>query len=278
MRDVLAEEGFQTLREAGVSPEDVAVAFLGLAGVGRERDRVQVAQMAAQIGLARGVLVDSDARIALAGAFAGEPGIILIAGTGSICYGINEEGEMARSGGWGYLLGDEGSGYFLGQQALIAALKDFDGRGQKTELRPVLEEKFGVENISLIIPAVYSGKISREAIAGLAPLVFDTADRGDAVAREILQRAGLALAGLTRAVAVRLGLTGKLIRLALIGGLFSRKRWFIGPIREELGALSPGVEIVKPQLEPVLGAVLLALQACHITLTKDILRNLSRSS
>ncbi len=154
----------QQSRMADVVPDYM---YLGLAGAGRASDR-QAAQVAlAKAGVANALTVDTDASIALAGAFPMGPGIIIIAGTGSICYGKAAGGEVVRCGGWGYLLGDEGSGYFIGREALLAALKDLDGRGPATTLRRRLEQACQVERIDLVISRVYGGDLDRAAIAAL---------------------------------------------------------------------------------------------------------------
>lgn len=121
----------------GIAPADLdneLIVVLGLAGADRPRDKanLQKALMAKLPAKPRYLVIENDARIALAGATGGKPGVVLIAGTGSIALGIDEQGQTIRCGGWGPILGDEGSGYAMGKAALIAVMRDYDGRGPST--------------------------------------------------------------------------------------------------------------------------------------------------
>ncbi|OQX87103.1 hypothetical protein B6D60_04745, partial [candidate division KSB1 bacterium 4484_87] len=145
--------GFQKLLKTGnVDVKRVRFIFLGLAGAGRKSDQIEIKKLFDKTPYQGKIYVDNDAIIALAGAFGTRPGIIIISGTGSICFGKNNEGKLERSGGWGYLLGDEGSGYFIGRSAIIAALKDFDGRGDRTRLLQEIISHFQLKSIEEIIP------------------------------------------------------------------------------------------------------------------------------
>jgi N-acetylglucosamine kinase-like BadF-type ATPase len=130
---------------------------------------------------------------------------------------------VVRSGGWGYLLGDEGSGFFIGQQAIMAALKDLDGRGEKTRLREEIERRFQLAQIDLIIPKIYKQEIDRVEISKLAPLVFELAVENDFAAAEIIRRTGHEQGKMVKAVAEKLELLNKKIRVALIGGIFHQR-------------------------------------------------------
>ena len=142
LKEVLSSLLHEILRKATVPVSNVSKIYLGLAGAGRESDQQEIRQIFSDTEFKGLIEVNSDAIIALAGAFSNQPGIILIAGTGAICFGKNSQGDIIRSGGWGYLLGDEGGGYYIGKRAIIASLKDFDGRGEKTSLKSVIEKKF----------------------------------------------------------------------------------------------------------------------------------------
>jgi len=265
------------LQLSRVPKEKVAHIYLGLAGAGRESDRREIKQLLAG-SYAKGITVESDARIALAGAFAGKPGIILIAGTGAICFGKNADSPVVRSGGWGYLLGDEGSGYYVGQQAIIAALKDLDGRAEKTSLRQIIESHYGLKQIDEIIPLIYKGKIDRTEISSLAPLVFEVSQKGDAVAMNIIKRTGQELGKLVKAVAERLNLRHKPIHIALVGGLINIKDVFINEIFKELYELSWDIEVSEPLFSPAIGAVILSFEECGFKMNDDILNNLKKAA
>jgi N-acetylglucosamine kinase-like BadF-type ATPase len=205
---------------AGLPAGPATAAGFCSTGVGRPAEREMVERALREKKLAAKIIVDSDAMAALTAAFGGGSGIIVIAGAGVIGFGRTPNGEIIRVGGWGYLLGDEGSGFALVQAALIAALKDWDGRGEKTTLRPVFEKHFNVTSIELIISKIYSSDFDRGKFAELAPLVFDAADQGDTVANEIIRNSGRGLGNLAAAAAKR-GKWNFPISLALIGNIFA---------------------------------------------------------
>ena len=270
---------FQMLGLSQPNPSSpVKQMYMGLAGAGRPSDRNEIKQLFSDISFIENVAVDSDAMIALAGAFGGEPGIIIIAGTGSICFGKNDHGEVFRSGGWGYLLGDEGSGFFIGQQAVMAALKDLDGRGEKTALRNAIEKHFNLSQIDQIIPKIYKQEIDRAGISRLAPLVFETAQENDPVAADIIRVAGIEQGKMAKAVAEKMALLNKRIRVALIGGVFNQREILENEIAKELYELSWDVEIIEPLYSPVIGAAISALKEIGIDINQKVLDNLKKSS
>jgi N-acetylglucosamine kinase-like BadF-type ATPase len=270
--------GFTTLMtSANVAPNKIDQLFLGLAGAGRESDRKEIVELFGDTEVAKKITVDSDAMVALAGAFGVGPGIIIISGTGAICFGKNNEGKIVRSGGWGYLLGDEGSGYFIGREAIIASLKDLDGRGEKTKLRKRLEEHFNLSSIDQIIPHIYQNRIDRVAIADLAPIVFEQAKHDDTIAEEIVRRTGKELGILAKAVAQRLNFENDEIKVALIGSIFKQKDVLINEISKELYEISWNIEIIDPMFAPQFGAALLALQNSGVEINEMLLKNLQYS-
>ena len=169
------------------------------------------------------VVVTDDAVVALAGATAGEPGIVTIAGTGSIAFGRNAAGQTARVGGWGYIFGDEGSGFDIARQALRAALRAEEGWGPHTALRPTLIEATGSADANGVLHCFYTPDWPRSRVAGLAPLVDEAAMGGDAVARDILHNAAQQLAMLTSAVRQQLWTPGQPARVIWTGGVFGSR-------------------------------------------------------
>ena len=204
--------------------------------------------------------------------------IIIIAGTGAICFGKSADDTVERSGGWGYLLGDEGSGFFVGQQAIMAALKALDGRGAKTRLREAIEKKFGLKQIDLIIPKIYKGEIDRPTIASIGPIVFELAADNDPVATEIVNRTGKEQGKMARAVAEKLNLNNQKIQIGLIGGVFNRRDVLENKIAAELSDLSTDIEIGEPQNPPVIGAAILAMKFAGVALNETILKNFSQAA
>jgi N-acetylglucosamine kinase-like BadF-type ATPase len=261
-------------KRGGLSGATISAAGFCSTGVGRPADRELVERALDEKKIAQKIIAESDALAALTGAFGGAPGIIVIAGTGVICFGRAPNGEIIRVGGWGYLLGDEGSGFAVAQAALIAALKDWDGRGAKTALRAIFEKHFAVASVELMISQIYSSDFDRGKFAELAPLVFAAADQGDAVAQEIIKNAGRGHGDLIRA-ALKRGHWPTPVPLALIGNLFRRRDALLPGLREIVS--EQDFHLMSPRFEPAVGAALLAMMAAGISLAKNFLKNLERS-
>jgi N-acetylmuramic acid 6-phosphate etherase len=243
---------------AGLRRQPVAAACLGLAGAGRPEEQVIIREWASQVQLAGAVMVTGDTPLLLA---AGTPdgwGAALVAGTGSMAFVQDREGRTARAGGWGYLLGDEGSGYALTVEALRAIAQATDGRAPATELMPRFLGRLGLAQPQELIGAVYQGGLDRAALAALAPLVFEAAGAGDRVAEEIIGRGAEQLAAAVAAAARRLNLEQVPLPLALAGGVLLASRDYRERVLRELESQSirPGpVTLVR---EPAEGALRLA--------------------
>ena len=239
----------------------VAAACLGLAGIDRQEGLDIIHRWATQVNLAEEVLVANDATLLLA---AGTPdgwGLAVIAGTGSIAFVKTPTGELGRCGGWGYLMGDEGSAYRIAVQGLRAACRAFDGIGSPTILTEQFVEAMKLEGVPDLIPAVYRGAWNRAAIAGLAPLVLAASEEGDVVAAAIVHEEATELAR-TAAGAVKVnGLPTVGLPIALAGGVLTLNAAFRTLFLEALagcGIVPGAVELVT---EPALGAVVLARRA-----------------
>jgi len=276
---IVGDEGIRTeiprlvhrlLADARIPEKELASIALGLAGVARSGEPERVTALVEELHLARKVVVDHDAMIALVGALGDEPGLIVIAGTGSIALGRNARGQRARAGGWGYLLGDEGSGLFVAREALVAILKAHDGRGRKTQLTEKIVAQLGLREVQEIVPRVYRQGMGPDEMATLAPLVFQAAREGEPVAREIVDRAGGELGLMAAAVIRRLGMEGGVVKIALVGSLFRDKELLLEPVRAAVGG-ELRVEFVEPRLGPVGGAAILGLKAVGVTITPTVL-------
>jgi N-acetylmuramic acid 6-phosphate etherase len=252
--DAAVESSFAA---AGLKRVPVASACLGLAGAGRPEEQAVIRAWAEQTRLAAYIEVTSDAQILLA---AGTPegwGLVLIAGTGSIALGRTKDGRSGRAGGWGYLLGDEGSGYALVLAGLQAAARAADGRGPATILTERFVERFGLSRPRDLILAVYGGGPDRAALAALAPLVVETAD-GDTVAAGIVEHGARELALAAAAVFRQLQWTAP-IPLALAGGLLQGSPPYRQRVLDALQALGVQHDAVALVEEPAEGAVRLAV-------------------
>ena len=250
----------KTLANASVMP---AAICLGIAGVDRATDEAVVLSIMKRIGYKARVLVVNDALIALQAAIDEAPGIVIVAGTGSIAYGRNANGEASRAGGWGYVLGDEGSGYWIGRLALRAVVRHADGRGPVTSLTPRLLAYFGVERATELIHKAYHEELSPNAIAALARSVQQSRDEGDMVATAILNRASDELMTAATAVMNRLELTDEEFSFVLAGGMFRAVPWLSDQLKLLLPALAGQSRTIRLESEPALGAVRLAVAELH---------------
>lgn len=248
------------LREAadlGDAPIDDA--FFAVGGVLTERDREAVRNVAAAAGVAPAgrTGIHHDAFAALEGGLLGKDGMIVVAGTGSICFGRAADGREAKCGNWGPLLGDEGSGHWLGREALRAVVHAHDGRGGSTSLASAALSYLGIERIDDMLRRVHADGFDRAAVARFAPIVLELAERGDAVAREILRRGCRELARCVAVVQDRL-FAGAGSSLLATGGL-GKNPTYIGEFVRQVRRLAPGASLEAPALPPVLGALRLSL-------------------
>jgi N-acetylglucosamine kinase-like BadF-type ATPase len=246
----------KTLAGTGVIPSTIC---LGIAGVDRATDAAVVRSIMSRIGHKARILVVNDALIALQAGVGDAAGIVIVSGTGSIAYGRNDQGEAARAGGWGYVLGDEGSGYWIGRLALRAVVRHADGRGRVTSLTPRLLGHFGVTRATELIHKVYHEEINPKSIAAVAKYVQLARDEGDMVATGILNRAADELMTAATAVMARLGLGERDFTFVLAGGMFHAVPWLCDQMQLLLPGLAKQSQVIRLNHEPALGAVRLAL-------------------
>jgi N-acetylglucosamine kinase-like BadF-type ATPase len=257
VRCAFAQAVAEARREAGYDGP-LASGFVGAAGIVSEADRAAVA--AASEGLAERIEVDHDCRVALAGALDGAPGAVLIAGTGSVCYGRLASGADHRAGGWGDLVGDEGSSHWLGVEAMRAAVRSADGRGPRSVLEPMVVERLGLSGMDQLLHKLYLPRLPRADIAALAPVVFEAAAGADEAAAGLVSRACQHLAECVAAVAVALDWdTGTELPVGMIGGLFRAGDQLIRPLEKALALAAPYARLLPPLRPPVEGACRLAL-------------------
>jgi N-acetylglucosamine kinase-like BadF-type ATPase len=242
----------------GSQSDEPAVICLGIAGVDREEDAAIIRGIMRRIGHKAPALVVNDALIALeAGAGAG-PGIVIIAGTGSICYGRNDRGQAARAGGWGPMLADEGSGWWIGQRTVRAVMRQFDGRGPATALTPRVLAHFEVVEPQELVHEIYY-RDQRKLMISLGGEVEAAATEGDPVARQIVSEAGAELVTAAQSVAERLELRGVQFPLVLAGSIFRVMPSLLADVTTRVAEVAPRSQPSLLDVEPALGAVHLAL-------------------
>jgi len=204
-------------------------------------------------------------------------GIVAMSGTGSFCKGRNKAGAEAYSGGWGPLIGDEGSAYEIGLEALRAVAQAADARRQETLLTGVLLTHFSIERISELRRVLYRPPLKRHQIAAIARLVSVVAAKGDETAAVILTAAGQRLAALAIPVALSLFREDERFPLVLSGGVLRRNRLVASAAREVIGTVRPRARIILSPLEPVAGAVIVGLDAQGIKIDRSMIDNLRNS-
>jgi len=247
----IADTVRSALSEARLLRADVLV--VGAAGVGRSEEREELRTALRMHDLAERTVIITDIELALAAAFGGDPGIVLIAGTGSIAVARRPDGTIARAGGHGWQMGDEGSGYWIGRMALQAIARAADGRGGASRL---MEEIGPIIRITRFEELVrWSVTAAPSEVAALAPGVAAAAAAGDAMAAAILDRATEELVALVAALAP--APAAPPIPIALSGGLLAPGRPLRDRVTSRLSGL-PGVIVREGPLDPVAGALVLA--------------------
>ncbi len=212
--DAAIEAAFEN---AKIARRAVAAACLALAGAGRADEQERIAAWTTRQQIAEKIHVCGDAEPILAAASPDNVGIALIAGTGSLAWGRNQAGKTARCGGWGYLLGDEGSGYAIALAGLRAAMRAADGRGPETDLLARYLQELRVPSPADVVAKIYSPEMTRDKLAALAGVVFEMAST-DRVAESIVSTAVNDLAELAITLVAKLQLSNERYTVALAGG------------------------------------------------------------
>jgi N-acetylglucosamine kinase-like BadF-type ATPase len=246
----------RVIGERTVAPSAIV---LGMAGVDRAGEAQVIRTVLRRIGFKARLLVTNDALIALVAAVGHEPGVVIIAGTGSIAYGRNARDEAARAGGWGYVLGDEGSGYWIGRHALRAVVRAADGRGHQTALTSLVLAHFGAARPEDLVRTIYDGALRPSAIAAVAHAVQKAADAGDELALQVLAVGARELASSARAVMVRLGLRDEAFDVVLAGGVMHAVPRLASEVDEQVRLIAPRCRVRRLEVEPAFGAVMLAI-------------------
>ncbi|MCZ6776973.1 MAG: hypothetical protein O7D34_11005 [Ignavibacteria bacterium] len=242
-------------------PDELRSILFGLAGAGREENRRRVQEAVETLfeneGLkVRPISIETDARVALEGAFGSGPGVAIIAGTGSIVIGKTQRGDVLTVGGWGRLLGDEGSGYYIGREALKAVMLHYECRGDSGKLRELLTHKYNWSSREQIIGAVYQENFD---VASLAPVVLEAAADHDVVSQNILQSAATHLVEQARVIVMQLGILRKVF-VAMCGSLIDHDTVYANVLHIKLLKMLPQVDIRPVVHSPAHGAVLMALE------------------
>jgi glucosamine kinase len=246
----------EALGQAGIGTEQIGAAVLAVAGT-------DTAAIAAHVRAARteAWIVVNDVVGAWATATRAAPGVGVIAGTGSNVFGVGRDGSAWRAGGWGHLLGDEGSGYWLALQSLEAALRDREASGPETALSDALPVFFEQPSVEAVASLVYSKPLTKSEIAAFASETCRIAQAGDPVAIELYARGAHELAGQIAAVIKQTGLSG-VFPVGLIGGAWKAGSVYLEPLELSVHEHAPEALVERVSMAPVSGSLLLAARAC----------------
>lgn len=241
------------------------VCFAGMAGVmesglEEEFEALLVKQLPAQTK----IMVKNDAYNALYSGTLGNPGIVQIAGTGSITFGVNYDEETARCGGWGYLFDEAGSAFYLGNKALRAIFKYHDGSGPATVMTGRILEHFGITRVEELTAKIYGPEQPRQMIAQLCPIVIDAAESGDAVAKGIICEACENMMQCMETCHRQLFVADHPTVIVLAGGVFTKPQQFLWYLNELSKKSLPNVVFRETRFAPIGGAIVGGLKAMGI--------------
>jgi len=253
---VLRETARRAAAQAGVElPVERAV--VGAAGAGRSQEQTELAAALVEAGVARRVRVRADGEVALSTAFGGGPGILVNAGTGSIAYARDPAGELHRAGGYGWQLGDEGGGYWLGHRALDVAARAQDGRGEGSTLLARLLGALGLQHFDDLVR--WTAAATPQQVAALAPHVLNAAREGEVVARRTVDEAAGELVDLVDRLARHFPGAGP-VPVAIAGGLLLPQSPLTAAFRQRLAAGIKRARLKPDRIDPAVGALQLAAE------------------
>ncbi len=249
------------IKQAGAVRAEFESACLGFSGGPEDKEA-----LVRELITADHLTMSHDALIAQVGACGGKPGLITIAGTGSISFGRNAEGRTARAGGWGYIFGDEGAAFDIVRQALRAALRFEEGWGPATSLRAILLSATGARDADDLLHRFYTLEWPRSKVATLSKLVDDAAKEGDEAARMILDHAAQQLSWIANAVREQLFQEDEPARVAYIGGVF-RSELLLEHFRIAMEVANPANQFGPPEFGPAAGALIEAYRIAGLSPT-----------
>ena len=244
----------EACKQAGIAPREIARTCIGLAGSSIPEVADWAYRAIRQI-VPGDVAVVNDTVIAHRAAFSGGPGVLVIAGTGSNVLGVNERGESARAGGWGPIISDEGSGFWIGRRAVAQAMRTHD-RGRPTELLNAIKQAWKLATLEEVVSMANANP--PPDFASLLPEILRCSDSGDAVAREILRSAAEELAQLAMVVITRLWPSSEEVAVAVTGGVFSHSPEIRQAFGELVCAGRATVRLNPQPVHPVMGALAMA--------------------
>ncbi len=244
---------FDCTTKAWADKNDIEVLVIGTAGAGNEKTAEQIKnKISESFNEKTKIYITSDAEISLEGAFAGSPGIIVIAGTGSGVFGKDNSGNLFRSGGYGRLIGDEGSGFSIAKKGLNLVAKYFDGLTENSQLISIMKNLYSISDKNSLLEFVYKDNFD---IASVALTILQAAEN-DTNCKKILAEEAELLANQTKIVCKKMDPDSH--KIVFLGSLVENENIYSKLLREKIKEIVPSAEFVKPQFTPVEGGILIA--------------------
>lgn len=256
----IAQAVSSALQAANITLAQVAAIIMCLAGFDTDLDLPVPQRAARSLGYFGPTIIENDVVGAWSGATEAQAGLVIIAGTGATGLGMNAKGQLWRTDGWDFILGDAGSGYSIGLAAIRAAMRMLDGRDQPTRLVVELRDIYGVDNAEEMRRLVDSTPFGKFEIAAFAAKVSDMAHQGDPVAQRILTEAGAHLGESAAAIVRMLGMQQDSFPISTVGSVFKSEPWVTDPFRRIILEHAPQATFRPPLHSPEIGAALLAFR------------------
>lgn len=261
----------EAISEAGLEMSDIDYGGFGIGGLDTEKDYKIISDFLAELGYGNKRFIVNDVVISHYGVTAGKPGVTIVAGTGSIAYGINKKGEDYRAGGWGWLIGDEGSGFYAARRGLQKVAKAVDGRGEQTKLVELAEDHFQIKNIKEeLIPKIYENRPQK--IASFATRVTEAASNGDEISLKLVNECCRELVDAVRAVQKELGIKDP-VRVGRVGGFISSDI-VATRFEEKIKKQIENPKLMKSINHPVVGAISLVANKINKKINVDNIQNM----
>lgn len=255
------KQGINYITETlGIGIDDCISICLGCAGAGRDREKKLLSEIFTAIGYKNNLIITDDAMTLLYGAIGNSVGAVIIAGTGAICYGKKSDGEIVRCGGWGHIIDDEGSGYYIGVSILNSIMKSYDGRGPNTILTKMVFEFLNIASHDKIIEYVYKKAHNKNDIAKLAILLDRACEENDSVAHSIARESAHKLSIYALTVLNKID-DGSNIKLITNGSILNKGRYVSKYFHELIKQGNPNIKIEKTHIDAASGAIILALES-----------------
>jgi N-acetylglucosamine kinase-like BadF-type ATPase len=256
--------------QAGLPAQPVSASYYALTGV-----HAEMPAALQQIAPSERQTLAGDKDASLVGGTLERPAAMVLAGTGSIASAVDCAGHEAHTGGWGYLMGDEGSASWIAPRALSAATQAEDGRGPATLLTTLIPGFFNVQSLRDLHPLIYTQRIDRVQLAAIAGVVGEAAHAGDQAALSILAEAGTYLGAAGACVIRQLGLQQMPVTVTSAGGVFKAGELIVRPMMARIREECPLAHYAPPRFPPIIGAFFMALQSLGIAITPQIVANVS---